>query len=218
MPQPPLDGFAGQQEHAIVLEQGYELAPFLEPKAPTNGGWDDNASLGSHRNDLSVTHVWTVTLPLLRVKLHNGGILVQMAEYKVNRRAVSHARMLIDAHQYVLDSDWGEVQPRAKEENSFLKSRSWDEYAAWHLGRTVGAEEHTKARYAFVYVTSVACIAPASSPSSTAPPSGATRRSSWPLITSCSAWIGSAASPRGQPRAAVAPAAEGCHPGVGTPL
>jgi hypothetical protein len=28
---------------------------------------------------------------------------------------------------------------------------SWDEYAAWHLGLTDGANEQTKARYAFVY-------------------------------------------------------------------
>jgi hypothetical protein len=30
---------------------------------------------------------------------------------------------LIDGPQYVLDSDWGEVQPRAEAQNA------WDEYA-----------------------------------------------------------------------------------------
>lgn len=74
-----------------------------------------------------------------------------MAEYKVNRRGVAHARKLIDAGRYVLDSDWGEAQPAAKDENRFLKSHTWDEYAAWHLGLTEGAEDGTKARYAFVY-------------------------------------------------------------------
>jgi len=74
-----------------------------------------------------------------------------MPDYTVNRRALAHARRLIDARQYVLNSDWGEVQPRAKEENAFLKSHAWGEYAQWHLGRTVGAEDGTKARYAFVY-------------------------------------------------------------------
>jgi hypothetical protein len=73
-----------------------------------------------------------------------------MASYKVNRRAVSHARRLIDAGEYVLDSDWGEVQPRAADENAFLKSHSWREYAEWHLGLTEGANDETKARYAFV--------------------------------------------------------------------
>jgi hypothetical protein len=74
-----------------------------------------------------------------------------MASYSVNERAVARARELIDARQYVLDSDWGAVQPRADDENAFLKSHSWEEYADWHLGLTDGATEHTKARYAFVY-------------------------------------------------------------------
>jgi hypothetical protein len=74
-----------------------------------------------------------------------------MASYKVNRRAVERARKLIDAHQYVLNSDWGEVAPGAAEENAFLESHSWDEYAEWHLGLTEGAADETKARYAFVY-------------------------------------------------------------------
>ena len=74
-----------------------------------------------------------------------------MAKYTVNDEAVGHARRLIDRRQYVLDSDWGEIQPRADDENRFLKSHSWEEYAAWHLGLTEGAAEETKGRYAFVY-------------------------------------------------------------------
>jgi hypothetical protein len=38
-----------------------------------------------------------------------------VATYTVNDRAVANARKLIDARQYVLDSDWGEAQPRAAE-------------------------------------------------------------------------------------------------------
>ena len=74
-----------------------------------------------------------------------------MASYSVNPRAVARAEQLIDARQYVLDSDWGDVQPRAEQQNAFLKSHSWDEYAEWHLGLTEGATDETKARYAFVY-------------------------------------------------------------------
>ena len=74
-----------------------------------------------------------------------------MASYTVNSRAVAHARRLIDARQYVLDSDWGEAQPSAEDENAFLATHKWSEYAAWHLGLTEGATEETKARYAFVY-------------------------------------------------------------------
>jgi hypothetical protein len=74
-----------------------------------------------------------------------------MASYTVNKRAVARARRLIDARQYVLDSDWGEAQPTADDENGFLASHSWDEFAEWHLGLTEGATDETKARYAFVY-------------------------------------------------------------------
>jgi len=74
-----------------------------------------------------------------------------MSEYGVNRRGVTHARKLIDARQYVLDSDWGESQPTAEEQNHFLESHSWEEYAAWHLGLTQGVPDGTKGRYAFVY-------------------------------------------------------------------
>jgi hypothetical protein len=74
-----------------------------------------------------------------------------MASYTLNDRAVARARRLIDARQYVLDSDWGDAQPKAEDENAFLESHSWDEYAEWHLGLTDGASDETKARYAFVY-------------------------------------------------------------------
>ena len=74
-----------------------------------------------------------------------------MASYTVNERGVAHARKLIDARQYVLESQWGDVQPRAEDESAFLEAHSWDDYAAWHLGLTEGANEETKARYGFVY-------------------------------------------------------------------
>lgn len=74
-----------------------------------------------------------------------------MATYAVNPDAVAHARRLIDARQYVLDSDWGQVQPDAEAQNAYLERRSWEDYAHWHLGLTEGANEGTKARYAFVY-------------------------------------------------------------------
>nr|WP_300053107.1 hypothetical protein [uncultured Nocardioides sp.] len=74
-----------------------------------------------------------------------------MATYDVNPAAVAHARKLIDARQYVLESDWGQVQPRAEDENAYLERHSWDDYGAWHLGLAEGANDGTKARHAFVY-------------------------------------------------------------------
>jgi hypothetical protein len=73
-----------------------------------------------------------------------------MAKYTLNEHAVAQARRLIAARQYVLDSDWGEVQPTAEDENAFLARHSWDDYAAWHLGLTDGATDETKGRYGFV--------------------------------------------------------------------
>lgn len=74
-----------------------------------------------------------------------------VASYSVNPEGVAWAERLIDSGQYVLSSDWGKVQPRAAEQNAFLESHSWEEYARWHLGLTDGAADETKARYAFVY-------------------------------------------------------------------
>jgi hypothetical protein len=74
-----------------------------------------------------------------------------MATYAVNPDAVRRCRELIEAKQYVLDSDWGDVQPSGEEQNAFLERHDWDAYAAWHLGLTEGATDGTKARCAFVY-------------------------------------------------------------------
>ena len=74
-----------------------------------------------------------------------------MASYSVNRRGVAQARKLIKAKQYVLNSEWGDVQPSAADETAFLKEHSWQEYAGWFLGLTDGAGDETKGRYAFVY-------------------------------------------------------------------
>jgi hypothetical protein len=74
-----------------------------------------------------------------------------MAKYTVNPAGVEKARQLIEARQYVLNSDWGAVQPNAQGQNEFLAKHSWEEYAQWHLGLTEGPQDGTKARYAFVY-------------------------------------------------------------------
>ena len=74
-----------------------------------------------------------------------------MAKYAVNDEAVEFALELIAKRQFVLESNWGEVQPKAKDENAYLENHSWEEYARWHLGLTDGANDGTKARYAFVF-------------------------------------------------------------------
>jgi hypothetical protein len=74
-----------------------------------------------------------------------------MASYKLNDAAVEFARSLIESRRYVLDSDWGDAQPKADDQNAYLDKHPWDEYANWHLGLTEGANDETKARYAFVF-------------------------------------------------------------------
>jgi hypothetical protein len=74
-----------------------------------------------------------------------------VATYLVNDAGLAHARELIAARRYVLRSEWGRVQPSADAENAFLARHSWEEYSAWHLALTAGANDGTKARYAFVY-------------------------------------------------------------------
>jgi hypothetical protein len=74
-----------------------------------------------------------------------------VASYSVNEAAVEHAVRLIEARQYVLDSDWGQVQPSAAQQNDYLAAHDWPQYGAWHLGLTEGAADETKARYAFVF-------------------------------------------------------------------
>ncbi len=74
-----------------------------------------------------------------------------MATYHLNPAAVDRARQLIDKKQYVLESDWGQVQPKSGAQNDFLEHHDWSEYGSWHLGLTEGAADETKARYAFVY-------------------------------------------------------------------
>ena len=74
-----------------------------------------------------------------------------MPSYRVNNSAVAKARELINARRYRVRSRWADVQPRAADENAFLKSHTWEEYSTWHLGLTDGASDEPTARYAFVF-------------------------------------------------------------------
>jgi hypothetical protein len=97
-------------------------------------------------------HVGSSGPRALRIALKRGNFArCDVASYTVNADAVAHAEKLIRERQYVLDSDWGEVQPQADAQNTYLERHTWEEYGAWHLGLTEGANDETKARYAFVY-------------------------------------------------------------------
>jgi hypothetical protein len=72
---------------------------------------------------------------------------------KLNRRAYEHAQQLIEAGRYVIDErdDWSEHQPSAQQENEYLETHGFDEYAKWYLGVDDQAREGTKARCKFPY-------------------------------------------------------------------
>jgi hypothetical protein len=74
-----------------------------------------------------------------------------MAKYLVNNRGVAKARKLIDTHQYRVRSRWADVQPRAVDQNEFLKTHTWGEYSSWHLALTDGPADDAKGRYAFAF-------------------------------------------------------------------
>jgi hypothetical protein len=74
-----------------------------------------------------------------------------VASYSVNPAGIAKAREMIEARQYVLDSEWGDSQPTADDENAYLENHDWEEYSGWHLGLTDGATDGTKGRYAFVF-------------------------------------------------------------------
>jgi hypothetical protein len=90
---------------------------------------------------------WTGQSAALRALRQNRRI----ASYALNQDAVAQAKQLIDAHQYVLRSRWKDVQPRARQQNAFLKTHEFADYTLWHLGLTEGVADESKARYAFVY-------------------------------------------------------------------
>ena len=72
-----------------------------------------------------------------------------MPRYRVNPDTVAHVERLIASRRYVLESNWGDVQPDADAQNAYLEKHDWADYAAWHLGLTDGANDETKARHAF---------------------------------------------------------------------
>ena len=52
-----------------------------------------------------------VGTPTIRLITGADGNTIVVAKYLVNAAAVAHCRKLIDAHQYVVSSDWGTRSP-----------------------------------------------------------------------------------------------------------
>jgi len=72
---------------------------------------------------------------------------------KLNRKAYEHAKKLAGDGKVARDErdDWSEHQPSADQENEYLKSHGWDDYARWYLGVDDEENEETKGHYKFPY-------------------------------------------------------------------
>src|SRR5829696_7581539 len=149
-----------EQRHEVSLVVGVAVAVAVVTEAVASQVGRDDAEACKQRHDSQpVAEVagetvqeddgWAV--PVIEVSaavraaiLRPGRQECDIASYALNDRAVAKARKLIE-------SRWGDVEPTAPDENAFLESHYWDDYAEWHLGLTEGAADETKARYAFVY-------------------------------------------------------------------
>lgn len=74
-----------------------------------------------------------------------------MTTYEVNQAGVTKAKEMIDAGQYVLESEWTDAQLESDEENADLERHDWEQFGEWHLGIDNSAGEDTKAHYGFPY-------------------------------------------------------------------
>ncbi|MEJ3656028.1 hypothetical protein WEH80_23985 [Actinomycetes bacterium KLBMP 9759] len=74
-----------------------------------------------------------------------------MPTYRVNDRAVKHARELIDAGDYDDTTEWSDAAPSADDGNKEIDQDGFDDFAEWHLGIDPDASEGTKGRFAFPY-------------------------------------------------------------------
>src|ERR671921_1413255 len=74
-----------------------------------------------------------------------------MPNYRVNRKAMKHARELIDAGKVDVDTEWSDAAPSADDGNAEIEKHGYEGYAAWHLAIDPDASEETKGRYKFPY-------------------------------------------------------------------
>ena len=69
----------------------------------------------------------------------------------LNQKGLDHARRLVEAHHYVIDSDWGDAQPDSDAGNAEIERNGYEGYGAWHLAVRTEENEGTKGRYMFPF-------------------------------------------------------------------
>ena len=76
-----------------------------------------------------------------------------MPKYKVNDKAVAHAKRLIKDGKVAKDvrDDWSEHAPSAEKGSSLLEKEGLKEYSLWHLAIDPEQDSENKGAYAFPY-------------------------------------------------------------------
>jgi hypothetical protein len=74
-----------------------------------------------------------------------------MPKYRVNRKAVTKARKMIEANQYDLHAKWSAAQPSADEENTYIERHGLVAFGEWHLAIDTEASDDTKDQYNFPF-------------------------------------------------------------------
>ncbi|MFF1572739.1 hypothetical protein ACFVWR_08335 [Leifsonia sp. NPDC058292] len=72
---------------------------------------------------------------------------------KLNRKALTHARKLVEEGKVVRDDrdDWSEHAPSTDAQNAFIDEHGYGDYSEWHLGIDTDKSEDTKGRYSFPF-------------------------------------------------------------------
>jgi hypothetical protein len=72
---------------------------------------------------------------------------------KLDNPSLDFARKLVDKGEFIYDErdDWSEHQPSTQDENEFIRTHGWDDYAKWHLGKDDQHPAQTKGHYKFPY-------------------------------------------------------------------
>ena len=69
----------------------------------------------------------------------------------LNRTALDHAKELVRAGKVRRNErdDWSDTAPSAADENAYLESHGWEDFALWHLGEDSSESPETKGRFSF---------------------------------------------------------------------
>jgi hypothetical protein len=71
----------------------------------------------------------------------------------LNQEGFRFAEQLIEQGHFVMDKNgaWRDARPSASQENAFIRTHGWSDYATWHLGIDPDHRQTSKARHRFPF-------------------------------------------------------------------